>query len=343
LLDRPAAAISARTAHLDDIGVLALATLLRTPGTGPDRVIGAALRTRGVIGARRSTARSELAAQVVARTVTDQRSRVGRRSAFERVCRWPALRDLVVDHRPVAEILNDARVELAGRKDVIARGLVPQIGAATIQIALRGAIHLIFSPALGTPLLRRSTHGAGKGEASEPAEVLRALATSPRGLEQLAQAIFDGRDGRVVQLLEEGRTAHRRPESMTDGPVPNPPDDADAGQPVTDSHLWEIASVTVESIPDPTAGSKVAQDTIVLHGRVASLNTVVERIWSHRDHDSDVPYVEDSGWADPHGCVDTLTKIVKRLENGVSNHQFINRTRRPAVDETPLRFVDGDS
>jgi hypothetical protein len=324
LLDQPARAISEGTAHMDDIAVLVLATLLHTPGTRADKVIGAALKTRGVIGARRTHARSEVVAQVVARFLPDDGARDARRSAFERICRWAEIRGLTVDPRPFDEIMADARTELKTREEARARGITPPIGHAIAQVAVRGAAHLIWNATLNAPLLRRSSHGAGRGSAREPGEVLRQLATRDHGLEQLGQAVFDGRAQRTVHLLEPGRNAHER-QPRTDSP--DEPDHVETAKAVSDTDLLDIASVPRKPIPDPTAATRVATDTDVLREHVAAVKAVVERIWAHRDDKATRPHVLARGWADPHNIVEDLAKLHRTLLSGVIRHETMNQSR----------------
>ncbi len=299
----------------DEVAALAVSLLLRTPNNGPDRVITSALKTRGVAGHERTQARSELTARVVARAISDDIGREGRRSALERVLRMVELRDLAVDLRPIEDLIEDARAEL---KDAVAdrsKGTKPTIGPAVSQIIVRAGFYLTCGTGNKGPLLARSAHGAGKGEAQEPAELMRKLATTFAGLEQLVQAVLDGRQGHPVRLLDEKQTAQALPSAASEE------------EQLTSEKLRALALKQQPKIKDPTASAQVAEDTDDIRDSVTVLENSIEVMAQRKDKDAGLPYIDDHGWADPHDTVAALEKITKRLDEWKTLHRVMNRNR----------------
>jgi hypothetical protein len=324
-LDKPRDAIATGACQPDDIAALACASLLHAPDSTADRVIASALKTRGVTGKDRTVARTLLTAHVVARVVDDEMNRDSRRSAMERALVWTGLRGLLVDMRPIQEILMDAREELKAAAEKRSMGKAPGVGPSTAQIAVRAAYHLTCGSGAQEPVLRRSSHGAGKGQAAEPAEILRKLATSSHGLEQLAQAIFDGRRRMPPRAVEVGTPA-----------ADTVADNADQ-QLLTSDTLRELAGSAREEIINPTAASLVSEDTDLINDIVNDLDAAVNEMASRRDDEDDLAYVEERGWRDPRNSVATLSRTLDRMTKWKQLHEVVNRVRRPAE-----RPVDGD-
>ncbi|MEU2573595.1 hypothetical protein ACIP3B_24670 [Streptomyces anulatus] len=304
----------------DDIAALTVSSLLRTPGTSSDRVISRALKTRGVAGTKRTQARSELTAHVVARAIPVDNGRDGRRSALERVLRMTELRDLDADMRPIDEILVDARGEMTSAAEDRAKGKKPGVGQAVKQITVRAGFYLTCGSGNEGPLLQRSAHGASKGEAQEPAELLRKLATTPRGLEQLAQVVFDGRRGHPVRLVEEDQEAEDFSSSGA------------GEQLLTSEGLRALAlakSVTIENL---TASAQVAEDTDDIRDRVDRLEGKITDMGRRKDEGVALAYVDDYGWSDPHNIIARLEAITKRLGDWQTLHRVMNRNRFSPTD-----------
>ncbi|MFJ6849696.1 hypothetical protein ACIQM3_04020 [Streptomyces sp. NPDC091271] len=319
-LDKPQAAISEGECHADDIAAIGMASLLHIPGNSADCVIGAALKTRGVTGTLRTHARPELTAQVIARAIADDSARDSRRSALERALQMTELRSLQVDMRPIGELLESARNELGDAVEARSKGQKLDLGSCIAQIAARAAFHLTCGTGNKGPLLQRSPHGAGKGESQEPAEILRRLASSKDGLEQLGQAIYDGRRGFPVRVVPEGQRAEDRSDLCLDE------------YQLTKTGLRDLALSQKIEIEDPTASALVAEDTDRVNDRVRELGTLVEDMSQHKDDKEELAYVEDRGWHDPHKTIPALKKITERLEDWETLHRVLNRDRRPAVD-----------
>lgn len=211
LLENPRAVIGQDGVHRDDLMVAAAAVFLPEKGTKQDRLIFPSIRNRGVItpdDQRKKWLRSELAAQVIMRSIPeDIQGRGLRKSALERALRQPKLRGATMESRPVDELLAQALTELEGFNQARQRGESPGWPPAMLQLALRGGFYLFFGHNLA---LGRSPVGGKKGDDAdnrEPTQILEQLATMKRGLNLLAQAINDGRNGVPVRLLADGAGA----------------------------------------------------------------------------------------------------------------------------------------
>ncbi|KZB83411.1 hypothetical protein AVL48_04535 [Amycolatopsis regifaucium] len=324
-LDAPAEAVAKGECHGDDIAMIAIASLLHSPDTKLDRQIGKALRTRGVIGVQRTNARSEVTAHVICRELRGGSSD-SVRSSLERVLRWTALRDQEVDMRPISVLLKQAEDELQQEAEARSRGRKPVPGPATRQIAARAAYHLVCGPADKHPLLRRSSHGSGKGEGTESGQVLQKLAATLPGLQQLAQAIFDGRRGFPVRSVETGTAAEDRVDAPREGEV------------LSEEKLRKLA-LEKPGIADRTAAQQVADDSKELSELTDQVTAVVEKMGKRTDDDiatAALSYVEDRGWADPENTIPVLKKALERLGYWHEVYRVVNRQRRtdaPATGE----------
>ncbi|WP_217235534.1 hypothetical protein [Streptomyces sp. AC555_RSS877] len=323
-LDNPTE-IPTHIAHRDDIAALGAATLLLDPDTTGDRHITAALRTRGVFGRDRTRARSFLAAAVIARAVPGH---AGRQSALERALNAKGLRDMGVDTRPIDEILVDARSELADARLHRARGntAIPPMGPATQQIALRGAFYLTCGTG-DTVLLERSALGAGKGEGQEPGQLLASLAATRQGLEQLAQAIFDGRRSHPVRRLEKTQSA-------TDQSTPPP-----TAETMTALGLRALALTPDDPIEDPSASAMLTEDGDELRREVAAVTTRLETMEQRRDDGATATVIQQRGWKDPHSTIaEDLENAVKLLRNWEMRHEILGQSSSP-----DLAYSDADT
>ncbi|MFE5860232.1 hypothetical protein ACFQ77_06685 [Streptomyces virginiae] len=327
-LDNPTE-IPTHTAHRDDIAALGAATLLLDPDTTGDRHITAALRTRGVTGRDRTRARSFLAATVIARAVPGQ---VGRQSALERALNAKGLRGMDVDTRPIEVILADARSELADARLQRARGntSIRPMGRATQQIALRGAFYLTCGTG-DTVLLERSALGAGKGEGQEPGQLLAFLAATHQGLEQLAQAIFDGRRGYPVRRLVKDQQAADRPEPPL------------ATERMTAPDLRELARTPDDPVEDPSASAMLAEDGDELHIEVAAITTRLGTMRERRDDGASATVIQQRGWKDPRGTIaNDLEKAAKLLRNWEMRHEILGQGSSPDLDYSEGDITEAD-
>ncbi|WP_371571255.1 hypothetical protein [Streptomyces canus] len=317
--------IPTHIAYRDDIAALVAATLLLDTETAGDRHITAALRTRGVVGRDRTRARSFLTAAVIARAVPGQ---AGRQSALERALNAKGLRSMEVDVRPIEEILTDARAELAAARLQRARGNtdIPPMGPATQQIALRGAFYLTCGTG-DTVLLERSALNAQKGEAQEPGQLLAFLAATRQGLEQLAQAIFDGRRSYPVRRLEKDQCA---------ADLTTPPTD---DKTMTAPNLRTLALASDDSVEDQSASAMLAEDGDELRRMVAEVTTLLETMEGRSDDDKIPTIVQQRGWKDPRGTIaPDLENAAKLVRNWEMRHEIIGQSF-----SGNLKYGEGDT
>ena len=206
LLENPRDLVGTRGLYRDDVAVAAAAVFLPQPRSAIDRAIFPAIASRGVItpDERNKWLRFELAAQVITRVVDGGlEGRDLRKSALERALRNPKLRGVsAIDDRPVPDLLAAALTELKEFNKARQRGESPPWGPAMRQLALRGGFYLFFGYEFG---LNRAPVGGKKGDDNrEPNQIIETLGTLEAGLNQLAQAIYDGRKNFAVRLLADG-------------------------------------------------------------------------------------------------------------------------------------------
>ncbi|GAA1215434.1 hypothetical protein GCM10009665_01570 [Kitasatospora nipponensis] len=308
-LDAPAKAVDGVTLYPDDIAVLAAATLLPATDTAQNRAITTALRTRGVMGTERKEARSMVAAHVIARAIPAKYPRDGRRSALERVLRLGDLRGIVVDTRPIADILADARCELDKAGTTKSEGEPAMVGSATKQILMRAGFYLTCGVGEST-FLERSAYGAVKGKAQEPGELLRKLAKTKEGLEQLAQAIFDGRRQYHIRLVEKGQLAVDTPSPADESGRMTPAELRDLALAMNSSKLGEGNG---KGEQPKAAAVQVREDTDDLRSVVGSVEETVRVMRGRKDSIAPEPHVDEHGWMDPLATTAPESGIVYRL------------------------------
>jgi hypothetical protein len=312
-LDNPVAAMTRWNLHADDLAMIAVASMLTSPGTREDTQISLALRTRGVAGNMRKNARSEVVAHVVCRALQRGRNVDGQRSAMERILRWPALRDQDLDMRPVETLLAEALVELDKTTAQRSLGHKPEVGPATRQLATRAAFHLICTPQGGDVLLPRSAPGAGAGNSVEPDKVLAKLVTTATGIHQLAQAIFDGRRRLPVRRVRVGGQARD---------IANPASAADL---LTLADLRKLVLDETPVVADASASALVAVDSERLRNLLDQALETMRRMAAHTD--AVVPLVEEHGWGDPHDCMPLIDELAKRTGYWRQRHVAVNQPR----------------
>ncbi|MEV7123886.1 hypothetical protein [Kitasatospora griseola] len=304
--------------HLDDVAALAAASLLLTPGSAGDRTITTALRTRGVIGKDRTRARPFVAAHVIARMGERQK---GRLSALERALNTAGLRDMAVDVRRIEAIIDAAREELAIASRIRAKGTPVGMGPATQQVALRGTYYLICGTG-DTVILDRSKHGAGEGEGAEPATLLANLTKSHHGLEQLAQAIYDGRRGFPVRRLENGEQA---------ADLKTPPTEPEM---MTSPQLRVIAFAN-DAISDDSAASKLQGAGQKLRKEVMKVTDRIDGMSRIKEPEAKATVIEQRGWRDPDGAIiGELETALKTLSYWAMRHEILGQSIDGVAKET---------
>ncbi|MCO1575624.1 hypothetical protein M8C13_07610 [Crossiella sp. SN42] len=314
-LDHPVETVAAGCCESDDLAMIAVASLLASPRTYQDKLISNALKTRGVAGSVRTNARTEVVAHVVARALRGRADADSRRAALERALQWKPLHDQAFDSRPIPTLLTEALAEVQAAALERSLGNKAGVGPAQRQLATRALFHLICAPPGQELLLPFSPHGA-KGQSTKPDHFLTALASTPAGLHQLAQAIFDGRRSLPVRRVPVG--AHAR-ELAAEAPH---------GELLTADDLRTLALTDPAVITDASAAAKVATDSLKLRKLLEQAHAVVTRLGTHTD--SLTPFVELHGWSDPDECIPLLQELVRFTGYWQQLHQVVNR-QRPAV------------
>ncbi|MCO1575108.1 hypothetical protein M8C13_04965 [Crossiella sp. SN42] len=325
LLENPRVAIG-RGVYRDDLMVVAAAVFLPTPNTKQDRLIFPAIRSRGVITPdeqKKKWLRSELATQVIMRSIPEEFPERGlRKSALERALRQGKLRGATLDARPVPELLTAALAELEESDRARRRGEPPTWGSAMVQITLRGAFYLFFGHKLA---LDRSPVGGKKGigDNREATQIIEDLGNIEVGLQQLAQAIYDGRNNIAVRLLPKGTKAE---DIRTEPSEENE---------LTDQRLRKWLGEAIEEDKaqrlgeDNSARSRVHTAAVEVKGLTNRLDNLVKgmAVMADKVHNGDreleedgenstdagPPYVRVHGLCDTFNLAGTLDEIARTL------------------------------
>ncbi|GAB2740863.1 hypothetical protein [Amycolatopsis magusensis] len=319
MLETPSAALQWRGTHRDDVMVAAAAVFLPTPRSREDRLIPRAVASRGVIepgNSKSGRLRSDLATQVVMRSINlGIPDRSMRKSAMERALRHRGVRGAQLDSRPVPELLATALAELAAIDHGRRRGESLPWGAAIRQLVLRGGFYLFFGPEM---IIGRSGLGGKKGEDNrESTQIIDALAATPAGLQQLAQAIFDGRNGVSVRKIPIDCTA----QDITTEPAEGDRLDA-AGLRDWLAGVTKAAEKARLGEAD-SALARVSQDSEHAAKLVDKLENLVEKIASHTDmvpgddgkpQPAGPPHVNTYGVRDTKNLHSRLAELSRRFE-----------------------------
>lgn len=175
----------------DEIAVLACGALNPHPNKRQARAVNEAVAD--LTGAKpKPEERAQLAAEVALRGFPADKRLTSLRSALERAWQWSALRGVELSLRDPLDLLSEAIRELVQFGD--------DVGPATAELATLASYHLV-----GAQLLTRSEFG-GRGDNTEPRQIVRQLAKTDTGLRQLCQVVLDGRAGRDPQELPDGLT-----------------------------------------------------------------------------------------------------------------------------------------
>ena len=173
----------------DEVAVLACGTLNPHPNKREARAVNEAITD--LTGAKpKLEERTQLAAEVALRPIPNDKRLTALRAALERSWRWVPLRGVALTRRAPRELLSEAI------RDLVQTG--EGTGAAIPELVTLASYHLVTGR---TQLLTRSEYG--RGDNTEPGQILRRLAKSDAGLKQLCQIIFDGRAGRDPQELPD--------------------------------------------------------------------------------------------------------------------------------------------
>jgi hypothetical protein len=173
----------------DEVAVLACGTLNPHPNKREARAVNEAITD--LTGAKpRLEERTQLAAEVALRPIPNDKRLTALRAALERSWRWAPLRGVVLTFQEPLELLGEAIRDLVQAGD--------GAGIAIPELVVLASYHLVTG---STQLLTRSEYG--RGDNTEPGQILKRLAKSDAGLKQLCQIILDGRAGRDPQELPD--------------------------------------------------------------------------------------------------------------------------------------------
>ncbi|MDA3644389.1 hypothetical protein LZ318_30745 [Saccharopolyspora indica] len=173
----------------DEVAVLACGALNPHPNKREARAVNEAIAD--LTGTKpKLEERTQLAAEVALRGFPNDKRLTALRAALERSWRWAPLRGVALTRRQPLDLLSDAI------REVVQAG--GDTGLATAELVTLASYHLVGGR---TQLLTRSEYGRGNN--TEPQQILKHLAKSDAGLRQLCQIILDGRAGRDAQELPD--------------------------------------------------------------------------------------------------------------------------------------------
>ena len=188
--------------YSDEVAVLACGALNPHPNKRQARAVNEAVAD--LTGTKpKPEERAQLAAEVALRNFPADKRLTSLRSALERAWQWSALRGVELSRRNPLDLLSEAIRELVQFGE--------DVGPATAELATLASYNLVGAR---TQLLTRSQFG-GRGDNTEPRQIVRQLAKTDTGLRQLCQVVLDGRAGRDPQELPDGFTPQdkRMPEA----------------------------------------------------------------------------------------------------------------------------------
>ncbi|WP_190816560.1 hypothetical protein [Saccharopolyspora pogona] len=173
----------------DEVAVLACGALNPHPNKREARAVNEAIAD--LTGTKpKLEERTQLAAEVALRGFPNDKRLTALRAALERSWRWAPLRGVPLTRQQPLDLLSEAI------REVVQAG--NDTGRATAELVTLASYHLVGGR---TQLLTRSEYGRGNN--TEPQQILKRLAKSDGGLRQLCQIILDGRADRAPQELPD--------------------------------------------------------------------------------------------------------------------------------------------
>jgi len=338
ILDQPRIAVGDRVVHADDVAALAAAALLPAYGTVSDRLIPVALETRGTTtGPKGKYARSGVAAEIITRLVPRSDEKVGRRSALDRALRLSQLRGVCPrtirsGEAELAALLDDAQAELASfLQDRVRDQKSAAWGPSMKELAVRGAYWMTCAPKRPITLDRSpiggvSPVGAGEvGSLREPNQILERLATTPWGLHQLAQVIFDGRtgvdarevpsDGMSTVAINATATGDEHAAIGTGAPTGVSAEHMPSG--VLSAKTLRSRTGQPVAQTDQAAKARFAAAGDRLYDEAQAVSARIESMTKIADKGSKA-YVLQNGWSDPKNVVQTLKEAADQVSGWVA-------------------------
>ncbi|MBB5913594.1 hypothetical protein BJY24_002461 [Nocardia transvalensis] len=287
----------------DEVAVLACGALNPHPNRRQARAVNEAIAD--LTGTRpRLEERTLLAAEVALRGFPDDKRLTALRAALERSWRWVPLRGVALTCKEPQILLKKAIRELvqttATERPAIA------------ELAALASYHLVAGP---TQLLARSEYGRGNN--TEPQQILKRLANSDVRLRQLCQIILDGRAGRKPQLLPDGM---------------EPRDSVIRGADILDAtQLRKLAAMSEEGISHDSPEDEFAVATKGFEDQVEELHQAAQAVASVEDRDG-VPLVDTRGYENV-SAKSTLQDVVDLVSDWRSVKRRVARMR-PAAESS---------
>lgn len=246
--------------------------------------------------------RTMLAAEVALRGFPNDKRLTALRAALERSWRWVPLRGVILTLQEPLDLLTEAIREIVQAGDAA--------GPATAELVTLASYHLVTGP---TQLLARSAFGRGNN--TEPQQILTRLAKSDAGLRQLCQIILDGR-------------ADRDPQELPDGTEPRDRRIRGA-RTLTAVRLRELAKLSEEGISHDSPEDLYAGAISDFETKLDELHAAAKDVAEVTDH-TGVPLVDTLGYANPE-TRETLQDIVDQLAEWRGARRRADR-RRPDLD-----------
>lgn len=264
----------------DEVAVLACGALNPHPNKREARAVNEAIAD--LTGTKpKLEERTQLAAEVALRRFPNDKRLTALRAALERSWRWAPLRGVVLTRQEPLNLLSEAIREIVQAGD--------DTGPATAELVTLASYHLVGGR---TQLLTRSEFGRGNN--TEPQQIVKRLAKSDAGLRQLCQIILDGR-------------ADRDPQELPDASDPQ-----DRGFPganiLTAARLRELAELSEDGISHDSPEDFFAAAIKEFEDKVDELHDAAQQVAKVTDHVG-VPLVDTRGY-ESREVKDTLADIV---------------------------------
>ncbi|MEU4518820.1 hypothetical protein AB0F52_08875 [Amycolatopsis sp. NPDC024027] len=287
----------------DEVAVLACGALNPHPNKREARAVNDAITD--LTGTKpKLEERTQLAAEVALRGFPSDKRLTTLRAALERSWRWAPLRGVVFTGQDPLDLLSEAIRELVQAGDTA--------GPAIAELVTLASYHLVGGR---TQLLTRSEFGRGNN--TEPQQILRRLAKSDAGLRQLCQIILDGRADRDPQELpEETEPRDRRFRSASI---------------LTPKRLRELAEMSEEGISHDSPEDLFAAAIADFADKLDDLHAAAEEVAKVVDH-ADVPLVDTLGFEST-TVKATLQEVVDMVSEWRSSKRRAARMR-PDLDDS---------
>ncbi|WP_280297080.1 hypothetical protein [Nocardia abscessus] len=294
---------SARNHHLleDQVAVLACGALNPHPNKREARAVNEAIAD--LTGTKpKLEERTLLAAEVALRGFPNDKRLTALRAALERSWRWAPLRGVALTFREPLELLSE------GIRELVQAGEVTR--PAIAELVTLASYHLVGGR---SQLLTRSEFGRGNN--TEPQQILKHLAASDAGLRQLCQIVLDGRAGRDPQELPDGTEPEDR--LLPDASI------------LDSKRLRELAEMSEEGISHDSPEDQFAMALRDFENLLDELHAAAQTVANVEDQDG-VPLVDTLGFESS-----TVKSTLQDVVDLVSEWRSVKRRAarmRPDID-----------